>query len=128
MKTREEILAEDHERLYGRTVVYDTVEAFAEASGLSVEAIEKNGIRIYNNYDKETGIGRYELKVPGMVTKTKVLEIHHRGDSVRVIVDTDTDLDQPFTGECLDTGEQLHFRQPWALDIEVVGNGVSAVV
>ena len=62
MRTRDEILAEDYERLYGRTEVYDTVEAFAEASGLSIEAIEKNGIRIYNNYDPETGIGRYELK------------------------------------------------------------------
>jgi len=62
MKTRDEILAEDYERLHGRTEVYDTVEAFAAASGLSVEAIERNGIKIYNNYDPATGIGRYELK------------------------------------------------------------------
>lgn len=63
-----------------------------------------------------------------MTARTKILEIDLRGESVRVIVDTDTDLEQPFTGECMDTGEQLHFRQPWALDIEVVGNGISAVV
>jgi len=62
------------------------------------------------------------------LTNTKLLEIYHRGDSVCVIVDAGTDLEQPFTGECKDTGEQLHFRQPWALDIEVVGNGISAVV
>ena len=61
-------------------------------------------------------------------TSTKILELYHRGDTVRVIVDADTDLDQPFTGECRDTGEQLHFSQPWALDIEVVGHGISAVI
>ena len=61
-------------------------------------------------------------------TSTKILEIYHRGDTVRVIVDTDTDLDQPSTGECRDTGEQLHFSQPWALDIEVVAHGISAVI
>ena len=62
------------------------------------------------------------------VTNTKILEIYHRGESVRVIVDVDTDLNQPFTGECKDTGEQLHFSQPWALDITLVGNGISAVI
>ena len=78
------------------------------------------------------------------LTNTKLLEIHlckgatsiwenpflrpYSGDSVFVIVDAGTDLEQPFTGECMDTGEQRHFRQPWALDIEVVGNGISAVL
>ena len=72
-------------------------------------------------------------------TNTKILDIHHiRGcfewgyvadkDSVRVIVDAADDLEKPFTGECWVTGEYLHFRHPWALDIEVVGNGISAVI
>ena len=61
-------------------------------------------------------------------TNTKILEIYHIGVTVRVIVDADTDLDQPFTGECRDTGEQPHFSQPWALDIDVVGNGISGVI
>ena len=54
-----------------------------------------------------------------------ILEIYHRGDTVQVLVDADTDLEQPFTGECKDTGEQLHFREPWALDIALAGITVS---
>jgi hypothetical protein len=60
--------------------------------------------------------------------RTKILEISIGATSVRVIVDANTDLDQPFIGECRDTGEQLRFPTPWALDIAVVGNGISEVI
>jgi hypothetical protein len=62
MKTRDQILADDARRIYGRTEVYATVESFAAASGLPVEFVRANGITVYNNFDKATGIGRYELK------------------------------------------------------------------
>ena len=63
-----------------------------------------------------------------MANRTRVLEVSIGAASVRVIVDADTDIDQPFVGECDDTGEQLRFPNPWALDIEVVGNGISEVI
>ena len=60
--------------------------------------------------------------------RSKILEVSIGAESVRVTVDADTDLEQPFIGECDDTGEQLRFPHPWMLDIEVVGNGISEVV
>ena len=40
-----------------------------------------------------------------------------RGESVGVTVGKGTDLDQPFDGWCVETGEILHFPNPWALEI-----------
>jgi len=44
-----------------------------------------------------------------------------RAEEVAVTVEEDTDLDEPFSGRCVETGEILHFPNPWALDIHVVG-------
>ena len=50
---------------------------------------------------------------------TVTLEISLPGDSVTVEVSPATDLEKPFYGYCMDTGERLYFPTPWALDIEV---------
>jgi len=34
-----------------------------------------------------------------------------------VLVDSTTDLDEPFTGACVETGEIIRFDRPWELDI-----------
>jgi|TARA_R110001583_G_scaffold69730_1_gene197704 hypothetical protein len=44
-----------------------------------------------------------------------------RGEAVMVVVEEDTDLDQPFSGRCVETEETLHFPNPWALEIHMVG-------
>jgi len=52
-------------------------------------------------------------------TATITLEISLPGDSVTVEVSATTDLEEPFYGYCMDTGERLYFPTPWALDIAV---------
>jgi len=51
--------------------------------------------------------------------ETVTLEISLAGDSVTVEVCATTDLEEPFYGYCMDTGDRLYFPTPWALDIEV---------
>jgi len=65
----DEIDKRDHGRIFGRTEVYATAEEFAAASGLPVKFIRANGITSYNNFDKATGIGRYELATGGTDSK-----------------------------------------------------------
>jgi len=50
---------------------------------------------------------------------TLILEISLPGNSVTVEVCATTDLEQPFYGYCIETGNRLHFPTPWALDMEV---------
>jgi len=40
-------------------------------------------------------------------------------DVVFVLVPVDTDLEEPFKGRCVETGETLSFPMPWAIDKEV---------
>ena len=48
------------------------------------------------------------------------IEVSFGGDTVAVEVHATTDLDQPFWGYCIETGERLRFPNPWALSIEVM--------
>jgi hypothetical protein len=47
------------------------------------------------------------------------VEISLGVDTVVVEVPEAIDLDQPFWGYCIETGERLRFANPWACDIEV---------
>ena len=49
-----------------------------------------------------------------------ILEISSGADAVQVVVDANTDLDNPFYGYPMNSTDRLYFSTPWALDIEVV--------
>ncbi|KKL75198.1 hypothetical protein LCGC14_2057300, partial [marine sediment metagenome] len=53
--------AEDVDAVYGETQVHHTVEAFAAATGLSIEMIEAHKITIYNS---ATGVPLHVLRLP----------------------------------------------------------------
>ena len=51
--------ADDVERIYGKTQVHRTIEAFAAATGFSVEMVRAHGITSYNS---ATGVPLHELR------------------------------------------------------------------
>ena len=60
-----------------------------------------------------------------MTDRTRVLDIALHGEDVTVRVAASVDLDAPFTGECVETGETLRFGNPWALDIREETEGTA---
>jgi len=53
-----------------------------------------------------------------MIDDTIVIEVFGRGpDSIILEVSHDCDLDEPFIGECWETGDMIRVSNPWACDI-----------
>ena len=96
------------------------------------QVLDEEGITIHSTDDDTPTVGRVTVElVEGSLMDTPLvrslgeklaqLEIFGpRGEAVVVTVGKDTDLDQPFNGRCVETGETLHFPNPWALDINTV--------
>ena len=96
------------------------------------QILDEEGITIHSTDDDIPQIGRVTVElVEGSLMDTPLVRslgeklaqleiLGPRGDAVVVAVGKDTDLDQPFDGRCVETGETLHFPNPWALDINTV--------
>jgi len=82
------------------------------------QVLDEEGITIHSTDDDLPQIGRVTIELTDASMVEKFLEIlGPRGEAVVVAVGKDTDLDQPFDGRCVETGEMLRFPNPWALDI-----------
>ena len=96
------------------------------------QVLDEEGITIHSTDDDTPTVGRVTVElVEGSLMDTPLVRslgeklaqleiLGPRGEAVVVAVGKDTDLDQPFDGRCVETGETLHFPNPWALDINTV--------
>ena len=109
-----------------------TTDGLTPISKILPQVLDDEGIRIHSTDDDTPTVGRVTVElVEGSLMDTPLVRslgeklaqleiLGPRGDSVVVAVGKDTDLDQPFDGRCVETGETLHFPNPWALDINTV--------
>jgi hypothetical protein len=112
------------ERGKGWVVIYEAAEQGLDTEGGRYAVV----CHSHGNIVNETSLrgARASMKCPQNFceecrNKEKIIEVlievSHVEGSVVVAVEPDTDLEQPFSGRCVETGETLHFRTPWALDI-----------